>query len=64
MNWKRRRANRAPDTCRAGDDPDTIERGELYADVRVGSLILVVPVAESHLAVMTLHHRPERISWR
>jgi tungstate transport system ATP-binding protein len=46
--------------------------GELYADVRVGSLILVVPVAESHLAAMTLHrgwpvtlvYRPERISWR
>jgi tungstate transport system ATP-binding protein len=46
--------------------------GELFADVRVGSLILVVPVAESHLAAMTLHrgwpvtllYRPERIFWR
>ena len=45
--------------------------GDLFADVRVGSLTLVVRVAESHLAAMTLHrgwpvtlaYRPDRIRW-
>jgi tungstate transport system ATP-binding protein len=48
------------------------QSGELFADVRVGSLMLVVPVAESHLAAMTLHrgwpvtlvYHPESIYWR
>jgi tungstate transport system ATP-binding protein len=46
--------------------------GDLFADVRVGSLILVVRVVESRLAAMTLHrgwpvalaYRPESIRWR
>ncbi len=46
--------------------------GDLFADVRVGSLTLVVRVTESHLAAMTLHrgwpvtlaYRPDRIRWR
>ena len=46
--------------------------GDLFADVRVGSLTLVVRVTESHLAAMTLHrgwpvtlsYRPDRIHWR
>ncbi len=46
--------------------------GELFADVRVGSLTLVVRVTESHLAAMTLHRgwpvtlafRPDSIRWR
>ncbi|MGD8701675.1 MAG: ATP-binding cassette domain-containing protein, partial [Desulfosarcina sp.] len=45
--------------------------GDLFADVRVGSLTLVVRVAESRLATMTLHkgwpvtltYRPESIHW-
>ncbi len=48
------------------------QHGDLYADVRVGSLTLVVRVAESHLAAMTLHrgwpvtltYRPDSIRWR
>lgn len=48
------------------------QRGDLFADVRVGSLILIVRVAESHLAAMTLHrgwpvtlaYRPDSIRWR
>jgi tungstate transport system ATP-binding protein len=48
------------------------QSGDLLADVRVGSLILVVPVAESHLGRMTLHrgwpvnlaYRPDSIRWR
>ncbi|MGA6924726.1 MAG: ATP-binding cassette domain-containing protein, partial [Desulfosarcina sp.] len=47
-------------------------RGDLFADVRVGPLTLVVGVAESHLTAMTLHrgwpvtltYRPESIRWR
>jgi len=47
-------------------------RGDLFADVRVGPLTLVVRVVESHLAAMTLHrgwpvtiaYRPENIRWR
>jgi tungstate transport system ATP-binding protein len=46
--------------------------GHLFADVRVGSLTLVVRVDESHLAAMTLHrgwpvtlaYRPDSIRWR
>ena len=46
--------------------------GDLFADVRVGSLTLVVRVVESRLAAMTLHrgwpvslaYRPESIRWR
>ena len=46
--------------------------GDLFADVRVGSLTLVVGVTESHLAAMTLHrgwpvtlgYRPDHIRWR
>ncbi|BBO78025.1 hypothetical protein DSCW_54420 [Desulfosarcina widdelii] len=46
--------------------------GNLFADVRIGSLILVVRVAESRLATMTLHrgwpvslaYRPANIRWR
>jgi len=46
--------------------------GNLFADVRIGSLILVVRVSESRLAAMTLHrgwpvslaYRPEAIRWR
>lgn len=46
--------------------------GNLFADVRIGSLILVVRVSESRLAAMTLHrgwpvslaYRPETIRWR
>ena len=46
--------------------------GDLFADVRVGPLSLVVRVAESHLAAMTLHrgwpvtlaYRPDSIRWR
>ena len=45
--------------------------GDLFADVRAGSLTLVVRVAESHLAAMTLHrgwpvtlaYRPDSIRW-
>lgn len=45
--------------------------GDLFADVRVSSLTLVVRVAESHLAAMTLHrgwpvtlaYRPDSIRW-
>ncbi|WP_319523505.1 ABC transporter ATP-binding protein [Breoghania sp.] len=48
------------------------QSGDLLADVRVGSLILVVRVAESRLAAMSLHrgwpvslaYRPENIRWR
>lgn len=48
------------------------QSGDLFADVRVGSLTLVVRVAESHLAAMTLHrgwpitlvYRPDSIRWR
>ncbi len=47
------------------------QSGNLFADVRVGSLTLVVRVDESHLAAMTLHrgwpvtlaYRPESIRW-
>ena len=46
--------------------------GDLFADVRVGSVTLVVRVAESRLTAMTLHrgwpvslaYRPENIRWR
>ena len=46
--------------------------GDLFADVRVGSVTLVVRVVESRLAAMTLHrgwpislaYRPESIRWR
>ena len=46
--------------------------GDLYADVRVGALTLVVRVMESRLAAMTLHrgwqvslvYRPNNIRWR
>lgn len=46
--------------------------GDLFADVRIGSFTLVVRVAESHLAAMTLHkgwpvtlaYRPGSIRWR
>lgn len=46
--------------------------GDLFADVRVGSFTLVVRVAESRLAAMTLHrgwpvtlaYRPDSIRWR
>ncbi len=46
--------------------------GHLFADVRIGSLVLTVPVTESHLSVMTLHrgwpvtlaYKPEKIRWR
>lgn len=46
--------------------------GDLFADVRVGSLTLVVRVVESHLAAMTLHrgwpvslsYRLDSIRWR
>ena len=46
--------------------------GDLFADVRAGSLTLVVRVSESHLAAMTLHrgwpvtlaYRPDSIRWR
>ncbi len=48
------------------------QSGELFADVRVGPVSLVVRVAESRLAAMTLHrgwpvrlaYRPEAIRWR
>ncbi len=48
------------------------QSGDLFADVRVGSLTLVVRVDESHLAAMTLHrgwpvtlaYRPDSIRWR
>lgn len=48
------------------------QSGDLLADVRVGPLTLVVRVAESHLAAMTLHrgwpvtlaYRPDSIHWR
>jgi tungstate transport system ATP-binding protein len=48
------------------------QSGCLFADVRVGPLTLVVRVAESHLAEMTLHrgwpvtlvYRPDSIRWR
>ena len=47
------------------------QSGNLFADVRVGSLTLVVRVDESHLAAMTLHrgwpvslaYRPDSIRW-
>ena len=52
----------------------TLEKtsGDLFADVRVGGVTLVVRVAESRLAAMTLHrgwpvslaYRPENIRWR
>lgn len=46
--------------------------GDLFADVRAGSLTLVVRVAESHVAAMTLHrgwpvtlaYQPESIRWQ
>ncbi len=46
--------------------------GDLFADVRLGSVTLVVRVVESRLAAMTLHrgwpvalaYRPESICWR
>ncbi len=46
--------------------------GDLFADVRAGSLTLVVRVSESRLAAMTLHrggpvtlaYRPDSIRWR
>jgi tungstate transport system ATP-binding protein len=48
------------------------QSGHLFADVRAGSLTLVVRVTESHLAAMTLHrgwpvtlaYRPDSIRWR
>jgi len=48
------------------------QSGDLLADVRVGAMTLVVRVAESRLAAMTLHrgwpvslaYRPENILWR
>jgi tungstate transport system ATP-binding protein len=48
------------------------QSGDLFADVRVGPLSLVVRVTESHLAAMTLHrgwpvtlsYRPDSIRWR
>ena len=48
------------------------ERGDLFADVRVGAITLVVRVDESHLAAMTLHrgwpvtmaYRLDSIQWR
>jgi tungstate transport system ATP-binding protein len=48
------------------------QSGDLFADVRVGPLTLVVRVTESHLAAMTLHrgwpitlaYRPDSIRWR
>jgi tungstate transport system ATP-binding protein len=48
------------------------QSGDLFADVRAGSLTLVVRVAESHVAAMTLHrgwpvtlaYRPESIRWQ
>ena len=48
------------------------QSGDLFADVRVGVLVLVVRVAESRLATMTLHrgwpvtlaYRPDSIRWR
>jgi tungstate transport system ATP-binding protein len=47
------------------------QSGDLFADVRAGSLTLVVRVDESHLAAMALHrgwpvrlaYRPDRIRW-
>jgi tungstate transport system ATP-binding protein len=47
------------------------QSGNLFADVRAGSLMLVVRVDESHLAAMTLHrgwpvtiaYRPDSIRW-
>jgi tungstate transport system ATP-binding protein len=47
------------------------QSGNLFADVRVGPLTLVVRVDESHLAAMTLHrgwpvtlaYRPDSIRW-
>ena len=47
------------------------QSGNLFADVRAGSLTLVVRVDESHLAAMTLHrgwpvtlaYRPDSIRW-
>ena len=48
------------------------QSGDLFADVRVGPVTLVVRVAESRLAAMTLHrgwpvrlaYRPDNIRWR
>ncbi|MBC2710867.1 MAG: ABC transporter ATP-binding protein [Desulfosarcina sp.] len=48
------------------------QSGDLFADVRAGSLTLIVRVAESHLAAMTLHrgwpvtlaYRPDSIRWQ
>jgi tungstate transport system ATP-binding protein len=48
------------------------QSGKLFADVRVGTLTLVVGVDDSHLAAMTLHrgwpvtlaYRLDRIRWR
>ena len=48
------------------------QSGDLFADVRVGPISLVVRVAESRLAAMTLHrgwpvrvaYRPDSIRWR
>jgi len=47
------------------------QSGNLFADVRVGSLTLVVRIDDSHLAAMTLHrgwpvalaYRPDSIRW-
>jgi len=48
------------------------QHNHLFADVRIGSLILIVRVDESHPGAMTLHrgwpvtlsYRPESIRWR